>query len=254
MAITLYTSWFSTFARKVALGLELKGLAYEAVDGLRRDYRPRLLELNPRAEVPVLVDGDVTVINSPDILQFLDLRYPSVPLYPVDLKDRVEARALERLADQRFDPLVVCSSFWHWAERHDEPPPGLLAAAQKDLEVVLTRLERTLESRRQPWPFDAPGVVECAWFPNAAALKAFGFIVDEARFPATARWMEAMRAHPVFTADRRRTAEFLKHLATSNHERRKLFWSGDRLEWMLSHGFHQWIANEVDSGRTSFAP
>lgn len=32
MPITLYGGWSSTFARKVALGRELKPLAYEAVD------------------------------------------------------------------------------------------------------------------------------------------------------------------------------------------------------------------------------
>jgi glutathione S-transferase len=38
MSRVLYTSWISTFARKVALGLELKGLAYEPVDALARGF------------------------------------------------------------------------------------------------------------------------------------------------------------------------------------------------------------------------
>lgn len=33
----LYTNWFSPLARKVALALEHKQLAYEAIDGLARD-------------------------------------------------------------------------------------------------------------------------------------------------------------------------------------------------------------------------
>src|ERR1700730_8841558 len=98
MARCLYTSWFSTFARKAALGLELKGLPYEAVDALAREFRPELVRVNPRAEVPVLLDDDLVVINSSDFLQYLDWRYPEPALYPVEINDRVAARALERLA------------------------------------------------------------------------------------------------------------------------------------------------------------
>jgi glutathione S-transferase len=248
----LYTSWFSTFARKVALGLELKGLVYEAVDGLRREFRPQLHALNPRIEVPVLADGDMMIVNSSDILQYLDWRYPEPPLYPAAVNDKVEARALERLADQRLDPIVVDCSFWKWADRHDDPPPGLLAAGQRDLDIILTRLEAALAARPKPWPFGTPGLVECAWFPNLAAAKPIGFAIDGARFPSVLNWLAAMRDHPVFAADRKRTATFLTTLSSANHERTRLFWSGERMEWLMSRGFHGWLASEIDAGRAAF--
>ncbi len=68
-----------------------------------------------------------------------------------------------------------------------------------------------------------------------------GFTIDEARYPAVLGWLDATREHPVFSADRRRTAAFLKTLASSTHELRRLFWSGDRLEWRLSRGIHGWL-------------
>ena len=136
MAISLYGSPISTFARKVAIGLELKGLAYELVDALTPDRREELRKLNPRVEVPVLKDGDLVVVNSSDILQYLDWRYPEKPLYPASIDDRVVARAFERLGDQRFNSIVVDCSSWHWAERDEQPPPGLLSAAQLDLAEV----------------------------------------------------------------------------------------------------------------------
>jgi glutathione S-transferase len=252
MARVLYTSWFSTFARKVALGLELKGLAYEAVDALTRDFRDELKRANPRAEVPVLLDEELVVVNSSDILQYLDWGYPMPPLYPPSIADRVTARALERLADHRFDPLVVDCSFWHWADRDDQPPPGLLEAGQGDLDATLQQLERELAARPKPWPFDTPGIVECAWFPNLIAAQPLGFTIDAAKYPSVLEWLSAMRAHPVFANDRKRTAAFLKKLSSSNHERKRLFWSGDRLEWLFAHGFHDWFANEIKAGRVAF--
>ena len=82
MTITLYGSQISTFARKVAVALDLKQLTFEHVDALTPQMRDMLREANPRLEVPVLFDGEVTVINSSDIIQYLDQRYAARPLFP----------------------------------------------------------------------------------------------------------------------------------------------------------------------------
>jgi glutathione S-transferase len=254
MTFCLYGSPISTFARKVAIGLDLKGLAYDLVDALTPDRREELRKLNPRLEVPVLTEGDLVIVNSSDILQYLDWRHPEKPLYPANIKERVVARAFERLADQRFDPIVVDCSYWSWADRDDRPPPGLLEAGQKDIDTVFERLEQMLVARPRPWPFQTPGVVECAWFANLAALRTFGLTLDAERFPAVMNWFKAMRAHPVFAADAQRTGAFLKELKHLTHERKRLFWSGERLEWLLSRGFERWFMAEIDAGRATFAP
>lgn len=252
MAIILYGSPISTFARKVAIGLELKGLSYELVDYLVPERREELRALNPRLEVPVLRDSDLVVVNSSDILRYLDSRYTEGPLYPASIEERVVACAFERLGDQRFDPVVVDCSYWHWAERDDQPPPGLLAAAQRDLERIFARVEQMLSDRPKPWPFLAPGVVECAWFANLAAMRTFGLALDAARFPAVASWFRAMRGHPVFAGDAQRTASFLKEKKHMNHERRRLFWSGERMEWLIARGFHDWLVREIEADRAAF--
>jgi len=252
MPIRLYGSQISTFARKVAIALELKGLAFEHIDALTPHMREQLRQVNPRLEVPVLSDGDTTVVNSSDILQYLDQRYPERPLFPSDIGERVVARAFERLGDQRFDAIVVDCSYWHWAERDDKPPEGLLAAAQEDINAIFERLEAMLLARPRPWPFVAPGAVECAWFPNLAAMRSFGLLLDRERFPGVAAWSKAIRTHPAFAEDARRTGAFLGGLNHLSHERRRLFWSGDRMEWLISRGFHRWFQNEIESGRAAF--
>lgn len=251
--LTLFSNAFSPFARKVAMALEYKGLAFETVDGLARANHERLLAVNPRAEVPVLVDGDVTVVNSSDILAYLDLRHPQRPIYPSDLKARVEARALERLADTRVDAILLDCSLWSWAERKDTPPPGLKEAGQRDLDAIFARVEDTLGAFAAPLPFGHPTIAEFAWWPHLTALRPLGLSLDAEKNPRLAAWFAAMRRNQLFPADARRTAEFLKamgSLSNAEFERNRIFWRGDRIEWLLARGFHDWFFAEIKAGRT----
>src|SRR4029077_4276066 len=70
--IKLYDSAFSPFARKVRIVLEYKGLNYEPVDGLLKSNHAALNAVNGRIEVPALVDDDIVVVNSADIVAYLD--------------------------------------------------------------------------------------------------------------------------------------------------------------------------------------
>jgi hypothetical protein len=77
-------------------------------------------------------------------------------------------------------------------------------------------------------------------------------VLDDKRFPTVGGWLRAMRTHPVFSADARRTATFLKTLSSRSVERRKLFYSGARAEWLLAAGFHNWLMSEIAAGRAVF--
>ena len=84
----------------------------------------------------MLTDGDLVVVNLSDILQYLDWRIPNSRFIP----RRSRSASLHAPSSGwaiTFDPIVVDCSYWHWAERDDEPPAGLLAAAQRDIDELL---------------------------------------------------------------------------------------------------------------------
>ena len=85
--MTLYGTPFSPFARKVRLVLELKGLEVDHVDGLDPVNREKLRILNGRIEVPVLIDDGLVVVNSSDIVAYLDHKYPANPMLPSEARD-----------------------------------------------------------------------------------------------------------------------------------------------------------------------
>ena len=87
----LYDNGFSPFARKVRMVLDHKRIVADIVDGLRKSNRDALESVNRRVEVPTLVDDDVTVVNSSDIVGYLEHAHPDRPVYPKDPKARVKA-------------------------------------------------------------------------------------------------------------------------------------------------------------------
>ena len=143
--IKLYDSAFSPFARKVRMVLEYKGLNYEAVDGLLRSNHEALKAINGRIEVPVLVDDDVVVTNSADIVAYLDHSYPAKRVYPHEPAARVHARAWERAADTFVDPILIDVSYWKWLNGRTKCLKAFLRQ-----HVLIFGLSTTLSTRNSP--------------------------------------------------------------------------------------------------------
>lgn len=247
--LTLFENAFSPFARKVRMVLEHKGLAFEAVDGLHRGGHEALQAVNPRREVPVLVDGDTVVVNSAHIVAYLEDAWPQPSVLPGDAAARARIRDWERLADTLLDAIVVDASLWSWANRPDSPPPGLREAAGRDLDAIYARLEDEL-AHGVEFLCGALSLADIALFPNLSATRALKLGVDPARFPRTAAWMQRLAAHPLFAADLDRLRKFLKAFGKDEgFERNRIFWRGDRIEWLLANGFHRWFLEEIEQGR-----
>jgi glutathione S-transferase len=107
----LYSGPLSLFTGKVRIALSEKGLDYElvSVPFSRSGYQPKhpaVLAANPKGQVPVLVDGALTLFDSTIILEYLEDRYPLPPLYPKDVAERAHCRQLEASADEILFPSV----------------------------------------------------------------------------------------------------------------------------------------------------
>ena len=250
--ITLYDNPFSPFARKVRMALRHKKLEFRSVDALALGELESLRRVNPRAEVPALVDGGLTVIDSADILAYLEDRYPAPALLPASPELRAKARSWQRIADGALDAIVHDISLWTWPTHHrkDAPPPGLLEAGRRDLDALLARLEGALGSSgflcgQLSW-------ADLALFPHVSSLKLLGVKLDPERHARLLRWNREMRAVPAVAEDLehvRRCAIEKFAPGASPYEAEKIIWRGDRLEWLLAHGFVDWLRAELAAGR-----
>ncbi len=248
--ITLYDNAFSPFARKVRMVLEHKGLPFEAIDGLTAANHERLAAVNPRREVPTLVDGDLVVVNSPQIVAYLEQRYPERPIYPADPATRAAALSWERIADTLLDAITHDASNGGFGFPDDSRPAGLLEAARTDLAPVYTALERSLEGRE--FLCGALSIAELALFPHLTAVKFLDIAFDGTTHPRLLAWYKRLRQHDVCRADLERTQAFLRGVGPTLQRPTRIIWRGDRIEWMLARGFHEWFFAEVRAGRIGF--
>lgn len=182
-------------------------------------------------------------------MAYLDDAYPDNPILPESAIDRARARALERLFDTRVDPILVNCSLWDWAQRDDVAPEGLRQAGQHDLDLAFAETEMAL-NHHHPFAFGSePSLADFALWPHLAAVEALGFSLDPIRFAKTAKLLAQMKATKLFRDDARRTRSFLSAMNAETIETSKIAWRGDRIEWMLGRGFHDWFWGEITAGR-----
>jgi len=90
--LTLYTTADDVQCHRARLVLAAKGVSYERV--LVDPARPPedLVDLNPYASTPTLVDRDLTLFDASVVCEYLDERYPHPPLMPIDPQSRARLR------------------------------------------------------------------------------------------------------------------------------------------------------------------
>jgi maleylacetoacetate isomerase len=103
-----YEYWRSSAAYRVRIALKLKGVDYESrqID-LREDEQKSeaFRRLNPQGLVPMLeIDGH-RLTQSVAIINYLDLRYPNVPLLPAAAAERAHVVAMAMIVACDIHPL-----------------------------------------------------------------------------------------------------------------------------------------------------
>jgi glutathione S-transferase len=214
--VKLYSGPLSLFTAKVRVALDEKGLAYEKISvpwSLEHRYEPHhpdVVALNPKAQVPVLVDGEVAVYDSTLIFEYLEERYPNPPLYPRDVAERVRCRRLEAAADEILFPPI-----WNLIDGGFYPAAGggrdeeRLAAARTALEAQYTLLEKELTGR--VWLCDRFSVADIATFVMVRAASGLGAAPSVAH-AALREWLARTLARPAAQREMDEINRFLANL------------------------------------------
>lgn len=106
----LYSYFRSSAAYRVRIGLNLKGLDYQIKpvhllkDG-GQQHQPDYVQVNPVQLLPALDDDGLIITQSLAILEYLDERYPELPLLPKASAERAWARSVAQTVACDIHPL-----------------------------------------------------------------------------------------------------------------------------------------------------
>ncbi|NMG74162.1 maleylacetoacetate isomerase [Aromatoleum diolicum] len=104
----LYNFFRSGTSHRLRIALNLKSIDYEYVPvDLRTEEHlgAAFRAVNPQALVPALADGDLTLIQSPAIIEWLEERYPTPALLPATAEKRAHVRALAAIVGCDIHPI-----------------------------------------------------------------------------------------------------------------------------------------------------
>ena len=115
---------------------------------------------------------------------------------------------------------------------------------------ILVDLEGSIDA--SGFVCDQLSIADFALFPHISSLKPLGVLLAEDTHPKLLQWNRTMR----MLSEVREDLEYVKRSAIekfgsgqSPYEGEKVVWRGDRIEWLLAHGFQDWIFSELASGR-----
>src|ERR1700754_847804 len=109
----LYSGPLSMFGSKAEIALHEKGIAFDLVmvpfemKTLYQPKHPEVARINPKRQVPVLVDGDLEIFDSTQIFEYFETIRPEPALWPDAPKTRALARLLEHNSDEVYFPPIV---------------------------------------------------------------------------------------------------------------------------------------------------
>ena len=205
MSLTLYYGSGSPYAWRVQLALEHKALTYElkVLSFSAGDTRkPEFIALNPRHQVPVLVDGDFVLYESNAIVEYLEEAYPGrgAPLFPGDVRQRALVRRLVEEVDNYYrevSDVVLTQAFW---KKPEEREPDKIAAGRKAVVEEIGMFTRAMKGDFLAGPLSA---ADYSLYPFVAALSraqmklpdldAAGMLTPELR-----AWKARIEALPYF--------------------------------------------------------
>lgn len=174
----------SPFSWRVWLALEAKGIPYNLkVLSFQNEEtkKPQFVAINPRHQVPTIVDGGYALWESIAILEYLDERFTSgMKLYPGDAASRGRVRRLVMeieayVYNEGISP-IVDELFWP-GDRG--PNPERVAKAREKLQQELEYMAKELKGKFLAG--DTPSAADCVLGPCLQYCKRITFRKPETK-------------------------------------------------------------------------
>ncbi|MBN9085541.1 MAG: glutathione S-transferase family protein [Reyranella sp.] len=190
----LYSGPLSMFGAKAEIAAHEKGIAFELVmvpfemATLYQPKHPEVLRINPKRQVPVLVDGDLEIFDSTQIFEYLETIRPEPALWPADPKARARARLLEHTSDEVYFPPIV-----RLMGLQSTPDDPAAVEARAAATAFYDTMERAIGT--QGWLAGSYSYADIAFYMAQLFGARMTAPMDE-RHPRLQAWRDRMSARP----------------------------------------------------------
>jgi glutathione S-transferase len=211
--IKLYSGPLSMFGAKAEIALREKGAQFElemVAFSQAQGYNPRhpeVLRVNPKRQVPVLIDGSVELYDSTQIFEYCEDRWPDPELWPMTIPQRAQARQLEHASDEVFFPHVIRLMGMRAKPDPVDSPDWIKARA--GIEAYYVKMESLLASRQY---LAGPYTYADIAFYMAQFFAARHTVPMDARHANLLTWRKRMAERPAVRAVIDPMADYLRSI------------------------------------------
>jgi maleylpyruvate isomerase len=201
--LKLYDYWRSSAAYRVRIGLNLKGVDYEAVPvnilpGADEQMREPYRSINPQMRVPALETPHGVLTQSLAILGWLDKTYPQNPFISDDAFRAAQERAFALTIACDIHPLNNTSVLTRIKLEFSADDEHVGEWYRHWIKLGFAALEHQVAGHPKTKHIfgDQPSLADIVLAPQMANARRFK--TDLSPFPRLAAWDENARAHPAF--------------------------------------------------------
>ena len=184
---------YSSWSLRGWLAVRATGAPYEEVliPLQTEEWEARIGDFSPSAQVPVLIDGDVTVWDSLAIIETLAERHPGAGFWPHEPQARAHARSAAAEMHSGFAALRGACPMNFRRPVEVLPLAGTVRADVARISAIWGEA-RTAHGQSGPYLYGEWSAADMMFAPVVSRFRTYGIDGGE----AAAAYMEAVQAHP----------------------------------------------------------
>ncbi|CAH1953380.1 unnamed protein product [Acanthoscelides obtectus] len=192
--LRLYSMKYCPFAQRPRLVLKAKGIPHDIVN-INLTRKPEwYLKIHPKGFVPALLDGSDIILESIDICDYLEEKFPENSLYPSD----PEIKKRDKELIQKLGP--VTSTFYKCCLNMEEKT---LEQWARVFVEMLQEFENELAERKTAYfDGDKPGMLDYLIWPWAERAGLITLMkgklpLKDTDIPLLRKWRKVMQGYPI---------------------------------------------------------